>query len=806
MTEQEPARPDPSQSRVTGRLPAIEQQLRESEARYRTIVETAQEGIWIIDPDALTTFVNGKLAEMLGYTVDEMLGQPLYRFMDEEEEAIARDQLARRREGVSERLESRFLRKDGSHLWAIVSANPLTDSAGAFCGALAMVTDISERKAAEEALRESEERFRESFEHAAIGKAVADLDGRFLQVNRALCELTGYPETELVGKSFRDVTHPDDLQSSVEPIGRLLAGEIRSYQLRRRYLRKTGEVVSILLAVSLVRGADGRPAHLLGEVQDVSEAERAEGLLRENQAHLQALIGSLDDIVFEFDADGTYLNVWTGDESLLARPRSEIVGARVTEVLGEELGRPYLEVFRRVLASGRSESVEYTLDVIGGTRWFHARVTPVASPDGSYRTVCVLPRDITARKHAEEALRFANLKLETALEEVQRVQERTIRQERLHALGEMASGIAHDFNNALTVILGFSELLLRDTRILDDREKATVYLELVRKAAGDAAGVVRRLREFYRPRDLEDEGAAVDLHRVVEDSISMTRPRWSNQALARGRIVRVETELGPVPEIWGDEAALREVFTNLIFNAVDAIPGDGSVTFRTRLEGDQVVVEVSDTGTGMSEETRRRSLEPFFSTKGEHGSGLGLSMVYGAVTRHRGTLEIESGLGRGTTVTLRLPTGRPSRSDAAPAPAVPWGLPLRVLLVDDEPAVRDVVAGYLALDGHRVQEAADGAEALRQLEAEPYDLMIVDRAMPGMTGDELAAAVAAGSPATAVLLLSGFGDLMLAAGERPPGVDVVIGKPIAIAGLRQAVARALAARDARRSDAGALTS
>lgn len=664
-----------------------------------------------------------------------------------------------------------------------------------------MSTDTSVGKGIEEALRESEERFRESFQHAAIGKALVALDGRFLQVNRALCELTGYPEPELLGKTFQDITHPDDLEDSLEHKGRLLSGEIPSYQLEKRYLRKTGEVLWVLLTVSLARGGDGSPSHFIGEVQDITETKRTQSLLRESQAHLQALVGSLDDIVFEFDSEGTYLNVWTGDESLLARPRNEILGRRASEVLGEELARPFLEVFRRVLATGRPETVEYTLDVIGGTRWFHARVTPVAAADGIRRTVCMLPRDITARKQAEEALRSANLRLETAVEELERAQEQTIRQERLHALGEMASGIAHDFNNSLAVILGFTDLLLRDPRLLDDRAKATSYLELVRTAASDAAGVVRRLREFYRQGDQEDEGAPVDLNRIVEESVSMTRPRWSNQALASGRIVRVETDLRPVPELWGDEAGLREALTNLIFNAVDAIPGDGGVTLGTRLDGDRVVLEVTDTGVGMSEEVRRRSMEPFFTTKGDHGSGLGLSMVYGVASRHRGTLEIESSVGQGTTVTLRLPAGRPGRSDNSPAVADPPARPLRVLLVDDEPAVRDVVAKFLAFDGHRVRPAAGGAEALRHLEAEPFDLLVVDRAMPGMTGDELAAAVAAGSPETAVLLLSGFGDLMLAAGEHPPGVDLVAGKPIDLVSLRRAVAGALAARDLRRGEA-----
>jgi CheY-like chemotaxis protein len=308
--------------------------------------------------------------------------------------------------------------------------------------------------------------------------------------------------------------------------------------------------------------------------------------------------------------------------------------------------------------------------------------------------------------------------------------------------------------------------------------------------------VVRRLREFYRPQEHTD-GAPIDLDKLVEAAISLTRPRWSNQALASGRIIGIERDLRPLPRVWGDEGALREMLTNLIFNAVDAIPGDGTITVRTRRAGERVVLQVADTGAGMSEAVRRRCLEPFFTTKGEAGSGLGLSMVYGVVSRHRGELAIDSKAGEGTTVTISLPLAAASGSSSAAAPVVPPPRCLRVLVVDDEPMVREVVGKFLAIDGHQVLTAASGAEALQLIAATPFDVAIIDRAMPGMTGDQLAVEVNARGQAIGVVLLSGFGDLMLAAGERPPGVDVVIGKPVGIPALREAVRCALTQREER---------
>jgi signal transduction histidine kinase/CheY-like chemotaxis protein len=416
--------------------------------------------------------------------------------------------------------------------------------------------------------------------------------------------------------------------------------------------------------------------------------------------------------------------------------------------------------------------------------------------------------------------------LHAALAELRATQQQVIRQERLRALGEMASGIAHDFNNALAPVLGFSELLLTQPGDLADEEKVRRYLELIHTGARDAATVVKRLRDFYRQREAGEAFLPVDLNRLIEQAMALTQPRWKGQAQAGGRTIRIETELQPLPPVPANEGELREVLTNLIFNAVDAMPDGGTITLRTYLEegrrtdderrsavkgshsslvlgpssGDGwVVLEVADTGVGMSEEAQRRCLEPFFTTKGQHGTGLGLSMVYGIVQRHGGTLTFESAVGRGTTFRIRLPlraewgahAGAGGRPGGALEPAG-TGLrplrPLRVLLVDDEPAARSVAAAYLTSDGHMVQAAAGGPEAVAQVQAGRFDVVLTDRAMPGMSGDQVAAAVKAVAPSTPVVLLTGFGDLMAAAGERPPGVDAIVGKPVTLAKLREALA------------------
>jgi signal transduction histidine kinase/ActR/RegA family two-component response regulator len=379
--------------------------------------------------------------------------------------------------------------------------------------------------------------------------------------------------------------------------------------------------------------------------------------------------------------------------------------------------------------------------------------------------------------------------------ELHRTQRHIIEQERLNAVGKMASGLAHDFNNALVPISGYAEMLLEHQDILKDQAKATKYLKLIMTGVEDAASVVSRLREFYRKREEGETYRPLSLNQMVEQSVALTRPRWRDEALGSGRTILVEADMRPVPRILGSESELRELLTNLIFNAVDAMPEGGTIRIRTGLReapsGDaapQIFLEVSDTGTGMTDEVRRRCLEPFFSTKGERGTGLGLPMVFGIVKRHRGTMDIESTVGKGTTFIVLLPADASQTRDVQTRTAAPVG-PLRVLVVDDEPIARDVLTEYLTGDGHHVETAVNGREGFDKFKAGDFAVVITDRAMPEMGGDQLAAMVKEQAPSTPVVLLTGFGDLMNAAGEKPDGVDLVVKKPIRLSTLREVLAK-----------------
>jgi len=377
--------------------------------------------------------------------------------------------------------------------------------------------------------------------------------------------------------------------------------------------------------------------------------------------------------------------------------------------------------------------------------------------------------------------------------ELSQAHSQLVRGETLRAVGELAAGAAHHLNNLLAVVLGRIQIALRRFPAIDLAHD----LGPAEQAALDSAEVVKRLVRFSRGHP-EPTIVSVDLNELVEDVVELTRPRWQNELEARG--IRIETvlELGSIPPVAADPPSVREVLVNLILNAVDALPAGGRVVVRTWATEAGVHCAVSDTGIGMSTEVRRRVFEPFFTTKGVKSTGLGLSVNYGIIQRHGGELTIDTEEGRGSTVTVRLPVAKRPPSPVPPAepPAPPP--PLRVLLIDDDPGVRSVVAEMLTIEGHRVVQAAGGTEGLDELAAgTPVDLVLTDLGMRGMNGWDVARAVRAAYPSTVVGLITGW-DEGLGPQPREPGeVDLLVQKPVTQETLRDVIAQARALASAR---------
>jgi signal transduction histidine kinase len=392
--------------------------------------------------------------------------------------------------------------------------------------------------------------------------------------------------------------------------------------------------------------------------------------------------------------------------------------------------------------------------------------------------------------------------LELSNEALRQAQQALIQQERLRALGQMASGIAHDINNAISPISLYTESLLeRETSLSPGARDRLVTIQ---RAIDDVAQTVARMREFYRPREPELDQADVGLNKLVQQVVELTRARWSDQPQRRGIMIELTPRLASeLPDIRGADNEIRDALTNLVFNAVDAMPDGGIIEVRTSVRsvttqgGTQtrnVCLEVSDTGVGMDEETRRRCLEPFFTTKGERGTGMGLAMVYGMAQRHGCALEIDSKPGAGTTIRLVFPI-----STAASVPVAPvytpqaQGRSLRILVVDDDPVLTQSLQCTLEEDGHRVivadggQAGIDAFHSARQALV-PFDIVITDLGMPHVDGRQVVASLRAATPDTPIIMLTGWGQRLQADNEQTPHVDRLMSKPPRLQELRKALA------------------
>jgi signal transduction histidine kinase/ActR/RegA family two-component response regulator len=387
--------------------------------------------------------------------------------------------------------------------------------------------------------------------------------------------------------------------------------------------------------------------------------------------------------------------------------------------------------------------------------------------------------------------------LQQAYDDLRQTQHTVMQQERLRALGQMASGIAHDINNAISPVSLYTDTLLEREPNLSERARS--YLETIRRAIEDVAGTVARMREFYRQREPQLTLARINVNAVAEQVAELTRPRWWDLPQQRGHVVELAMEFAAdLPPIMGAEGEIRDALTNLVFNAVDAMPEGGTLTLRTRSaagpdDRQSVQIEVIDTGIGMSEDTRRRCLEPFFTTKGERGTGLGLAMVYGMIQRHSAELEIESSAGRGTTMRLVFPVYSQELGSATvvAAPQV-LNRRLRILLVDDDPLLIKALQDTLEEDGHLVTATNGGqagidAFAAAQRTGSGFHIVITDLGMPHVDGRKVAAAIKGLSPQTPVIMLTGWGQRLQAENDIPPHVDRVLNKPPRLQQLRAAL-------------------
>jgi two-component system cell cycle sensor histidine kinase/response regulator CckA len=600
------------------------------------------------------------------------------------------------------------------------------------------------------ALRDSEERFRSAVHHSAVGMALTTTDGRWIEVNPALSRLVGYTREELLARTFRDITHPDDLPGDLEGQRRLLAGEIDVDEREKRYIHRAGHIVWALRTLSVVRDADGQAMHFIVQILDITERKRMDAALRESEEQHRILFRRNPLPMWVVEAE-TLAVLAVNDAAVdhYGYTREEFASMTLRDLLpaadAAKLGSLCVAP-----GSGRSRVGPHSHRKKDGTL-IRVEVISDDAWSGGRPARLVLSLDVTDRERAQEDLAGTEAQLRQA--------------QKMEAVGRLAGGIAHDFNNVLTVVKSFTEFLLEDLEQSDPRR---ADVQEIAKAADRAAGMTRRLLAFSRrqvlqPRALDLNGIIAGMERMVQRLI--------------GDDVRILTSLdSSLLPVHADPGSIEQVILNLVVNARDAMPNGGALTIETynaRLDrpdatwaikpGPYARLSIRDTGHGMDAATQARVFEPFFTTKGQgEGTGLGLAMVYGIIKQSRGHVWVASKPGEGTTFTIYLPqvdsvAHQPDATPAATAAAIGGGE--TILLVDDEEALRSAARRALVRAGYRVIPAVDGSDALRvymENTGTPIALVVTDVVMPGLGGRELVGRLTPMNPDLRVLFVSGY--------------------------------------------------
>jgi PAS domain S-box-containing protein len=659
---------------------------------------------------------------------------------------------------------------------------------------------------------------------------VRDLQGRITRWSRGAQKLYGYTGEEAIGQVSHELLRTE-FPEPLETIERRLKSD-GEWEGELSHRTRDGTQIDVASIWALHHDPDGNPSRVLESNSDVTGRKRAEHKLAAQVARLdllntitraigerqdlpsifQVVVRSLEDrlpvdfgclclfqppdslIVASVGHTSHDLAAWLG---LTAQARIPIdQNGLLRCVRGElvyepDLGTAEFPFPQRLSSAGMSAMVAAPLLVenkVFGVLLVARRAAHSFS-SGECEFLGQLSQHVALASHQMQLHEL----LETAYEDLRQTQQAVVRHEKLRVLGQMASGIAHDINNALSPAALYVESLLeRQPAPGETRD----YLMIIQRSIEGVAQTVARMKEFYGQRDPELAHVPMSLNRAATQVIDLTRARWSAMPQESGRVIRVETHFAAdLPAIAGNESEIRDALTNLILNAVDAMPEGGLLTLRSCAVGnDRVRIEVTDTGVGMDSATRSRCLELFFTTKGERGTGLGLSMVYGAVERHDGELRIQSELGEGTCVSLTFPNvaATPDPLDAAPQSPSPQR-PLRILVIDDDPTILRSLLDTLARDGHDVVTSdggQPGIDAFRTAHStnEPFEVVITDLGMPHVDGRTVAAAVKSASPRTPVILLTGWGQRMLADNDKPINVNRVLAKPPRLPLLRCALA------------------
>lgn len=821
-----------------------EETARNREALFSTVFRASPTSITISHlSDGKYLDVNEAFLNRYDLTRQDVIGSSALELnLWAEPEARARMIKILREQGRLQNFEAQYRKKSGEFGVVLLSAEMIELNGQKYI--LNLGHDITDRKQAEEGLRESQQHYQTLAESLPNLIWTCKPNGECDYISRQWVEYTGRSAEEQLGYGWIEQIHPDDRKRVYTAWTEAVEGKSR-FDCEYRIRRADGVFRWFKTRAVPLRDPAGSIVKLFGSNTDIDDYKQAERKLQAQLERLnlldqitraigerqdlrsifQVVIRTIEDLlpvdfccICSYDKGQeslTVVSVGVKSQPLafnmamseLARIDIDSNGlsrcVRGLLVYEPDIGKSEFPFPKRLAQVGLRSLVIAPLLVESNV--FGVFVAARLETNSFSSSDCEFLRQLS--EHVALAAHQAQiyLALQQAYNELRQSQQSILQQERLRALGQMASGIAHDINNAISPVALYTESLLERESNLSER--ARDYLTTIQQSIEDVAETVSRMREFYRQREPQLTLAPVQINRIVEHVVELTRARWRDIPQEHGIFIDLKTDLAlHLPDIMAVESEIRDALTNLVLNAVDAMAAGGTLTLRTRLVSEatnpggispsrQVHLEVCDTGIGMDEETRRRCLEPFFTTKGERGTGLGLAMVYGMAQRQSAEIEIESEISKGTTIRVIFPVSDPVAASAGDS-LIPTQLTerLRILLIDDDPLLIKSLRDTLELDGH-VVAVADGGQAgidafvSAHQKGEQFAAVITDLGMPYVDGRKVAATLKMTSATTPVILLTGWGQRLVDENEIPPSVDYVLNKPPKLNELRKVLAQ-----------------
>ena len=735
------------------------QELVTSEERFRDLVEMLPEAVFETDLDLNLTFANQHAFELFGYSEGDLRQglNGLEMFTPEERNCIKAN-FAKRQKGEPVGIvEYQALKKDGTTFPVILHANSIMKE-DRLIGLRGVIIDITLRKQAEDELRLNEEKYRALYDNAPLSYQSLDEDGCFLDVNPAWLKTLGYSREEVIGSKYEDFLHPDSKSHFEKNFPEFKKrGYVHDVQFRIRH--KDGHFLDISFEGCIGYLPDGSFRQTYCVFQDITERKEAEESLRRSENRFWQIADNSPAWIWEVDSNGMY--------TFCSKAGEDILGFKVEEIVGkkyfydffhsedrEELKNFVLEAFKQKQPIQRFSNRNVTRS--GEIVWLLTNGVPMLDPDGNLLGYRGADINITELQEANKE----KLRLEENYHQAQKVE----------SIGRLAGGVAHDLNNLLTPILGYSEMLLDD---LDPDSTEWRHMNEIISAGNRIRDLVRQLLAFGRKQTLVYRQVALD--KVLTGFEKLLRRTIRED-------IKIEIILSPdIRTVMADIGQIEQVIMNLAVNAQDAMPKGGHLTIETSpveldeeyavthqgvKPGAYVMLAISDTGCGMDDEILEHIFEPFFSTKGELGTGLGLATVYGIVKQHEGNIWVYSELGMGTTFKIYLPVSGEAHVEKETKEKISADLKgsETILLVEDNEQVRNLAFAILERQGYTVLTAESGSIILTILATNnrPVDLLLTDVIMPGMNGRDLFVKVSEQHPGIKILYMSGYTDNTIA--------------------------------------------